>query len=73
MSSDPNDPLRKRGRALARKLDEFVRAETATREEAGQVLLGALQFLEQQTVMLRRPNSPWPDPDERQDPPEDDR
>ena len=51
--------LREKGAALARKLLEFARDDSADREELGQVLLGAYEYLEQRVGTLKDPPTPF--------------
>jgi hypothetical protein len=51
--------LREKGAALARKLEEFARDDSADREELGQVLLGAYAYLEQRVGTLTDPPKPF--------------
>jgi hypothetical protein len=59
VSGNPAHSQRERGAKLAAALEDFLREEIPDREVRAQVLLGALEYLEQQT-RAARPGWTWP-------------
>jgi hypothetical protein len=58
MSGNPHHDHRRRGRRLAHELEQFIRREVPTREEAAEVLIGAYEYFAQQTRFAR--GEGWP-------------
>jgi hypothetical protein len=58
MSGNPHHAQRERGEKLAAELANFIRKESASTEEAGQAMLGAYEYFDRRTRLLRG-ESPW--------------
>jgi hypothetical protein len=59
VSSNTHHARRDRGKRLAAELAQFIRRETPDREKAADVLLGAFEYFERETRVIRGV-SPWP-------------
>lgn len=61
MTGDPRHDGFKRGEGLARELHEFLKRELDSEEEIVQALLGAFDYLDRRTRLVRDPNVQWPE------------
>ena len=61
MADNRDHELRRKGERLARELHEFLRRELEDEEEVGRALIGAFDYLDRRTVMLRRSDGRWPE------------